>query len=81
MAGICAKQGFAGALQADGFQAPGLGGAELVGDEAEGWPSAEPVSQIQGLPAAGCGQRNGVLRDADRRENRLDPSGFSKWFC
>ena len=81
MADISAKQGFVGALLADGFQAPGLGGAELVGDEAEGWPSAEPVSQIQGLPVAGCGQRNGVLRDGDRREDRLYPSGFSKWLC
>ena len=53
----------------------GVGGAE-----AEGLPSAEPVSQIQALPVAGCGQRNGVLAHADRRENRLDPGGFSKWF-
>jgi len=81
MARISAKQGFVGALLADGFQALGMGAGALVGDEAEGLPSAEPVSQIQGLPVAGCGQRNGVLRDADRRENRLGTSGFSRWFC
>ena len=81
MADISAKQGFAGALLADGFQALGLGGGALVGDKAEGWPSAEPVSQIQALPVAGCGQRNGVLRHADPRENRLGPGGFSKRFC
>jgi hypothetical protein len=57
---------------------------ELIGvgaAEAEGLPSAEPVSQIQALPVAGCGQRNGVLRDADPPGNRLGPGGFSKWFC
>jgi hypothetical protein len=43
--------------------------------------SAEPVSEVQALPVAGCGQRNGVLRDADPPGNRLGPSGFSKWFC
>ena len=80
MADISAKQGFVSALLADGFQALGLGGGALVGDEAEGLPSAERVSQIQALPVAGCGQRNGVLRDADPPENRLGPSGFSKWF-
>ena len=81
MADISAKQGFVGALLEDGFQALGLGGGALVGDEAEGLSSAEPVSEVQALAVAGCGQRNGVLRDADPPENRLDPSGFSRWFC
>ena len=74
-------EGFVGALLTDGFQALGLGGGALVGDEAEGLPSAEPVSEVQALAVAGCGQRKGVLGHADPPENRLDPSGFSKWFC
>jgi len=57
---------------------------ELIGvgaAEAEGLSSAEPVSQVQALLVAGCGRRNGVLGHADPPENRLDPSGSSKWFC
>ena len=48
--GAAEAEGFVGALLADGFQALGLGGGALVGDEAEGLFSAEPGSQIHALP-------------------------------